>query len=195
MAFWILSHLAFTLGFLLAGLVIAQVVRQRRSSSGTIARLLVIVLLPYVGVPLYLMFGGRKLRRIADAKADIQLATGSIRLAARSNLIDRLLQSYGIPGATTGNRVTLCRTGEEGYGAIVQFISEATRSLYLTTFILHKDDIGKDIVDRLAKRAAEGIEVRLLLDGVGSMHMTRRFLAPLIHAGGHVACIEAIFAH
>ena len=55
---WVLSHLVLLLGFLLAIPVIAQMLRQRRSPAGTWAWLLIMVLVPYLGIPLYLMLGG-----------------------------------------------------------------------------------------------------------------------------------------
>jgi cardiolipin synthase A/B len=65
------------LGFLMALVLMAGLLRQRRSPSSTIAWLLVILLHPYVGVPLYVIFGGRKMRRMARRKARIyQPATG-----------------------------------------------------------------------------------------------------------------------
>ena len=78
----IISHLAMVLGFVLCAVVVAHMMRQRRSPSGTIAWLLVVVLIPYVGVPLYLMLGGRKMRRVAGRKRSIQLV-GEIGRAAR----------------------------------------------------------------------------------------------------------------
>ena len=71
---WILSHLLLLCGFILAVPVIARMIRQRRSPAGTLAWLLVIVLVPYVGIPLYLALGGRKMRRLATSKAELKLA-------------------------------------------------------------------------------------------------------------------------
>ncbi len=122
MPLWIVPHIAFILGFLLAALVIADVLRQRLSPAGTSAWLLVIVLLPYVGVPLYLMLGGRKMRQIAQSKPEILLPKGATRPLQEASTVDRLLRSYQIPGATNGNRVSLCRTGEESYAALVDLI-------------------------------------------------------------------------
>jgi len=118
----IISHLSLVLGFLLAAVVIAQLMRQRRSPSGTIAWLLVIVLIPYVGVPLYLVLGGRKMRRVAGRKRSIQLAGGDGRCRPGAQSIERLLCGYGIPAATEGNNLTLCRTGEEVHAALVALI-------------------------------------------------------------------------
>jgi cardiolipin synthase len=65
----LLSDLLTIGGFLLALLLVARLMSQKKAPANTFAWLLVIILLPYVGVPLYLMFGGRKLRRLAARKA------------------------------------------------------------------------------------------------------------------------------
>ena len=116
---WFLTHLATVVGSLLSILAIAHMLRQRRSPSSTAAWLLAIIAVPYLGVPLFLMFGGRKLRRRAEAKEDLGLiATQAIPLE-KSNYVDRTLRLYGIPGATDGNRMTLCATGVEGLHAML----------------------------------------------------------------------------
>ncbi len=68
---WLFSEFLTHLGFLLALVLMAGLLRQRRSPSSTIAWLLVILLLPYIGVPLYIMIGGRKMQRMAQRKAPI----------------------------------------------------------------------------------------------------------------------------
>ncbi len=183
----VFSHLTVIAGFLLSLLVLAQLVRERRSPTGTLAWFLIIVLAPYLGVPLYLAFGGRKMRRIAASKANIVLAAQDVLPEAEANPVDRLLRSYQIPGATRGNRVEICIEGEDGYAALTGLIENARRNIYLTTFIFSPDEVGRDIITRLTRRAAEGIEVRMLLDGAGSWATTRGSLTPLTTAGGHVA--------
>jgi len=70
---WFLSHMVLLLGFLLAVPVIAQIFRQRRSPARSLAWLLIMVLMPYFGIPLYMLLGGCKMRRLAESKTDIQL--------------------------------------------------------------------------------------------------------------------------
>jgi cardiolipin synthase len=184
---WLFSHLLLLCGFLLAVPVIAQMIRQRRSPASTLAWLLVMVLAPYVGIPLYLALGGRKMRRLADSKAALQLFDKARPPAVNIQEMDRMLRSYGIPGACAGHRLSLCRSGEEGYAALVEMIEQARESLWISTFILHPDAVGRDIIERLTRRAATGVEVRVLLDGVGSLHTGKQALAPLLAAGGEVA--------
>ncbi|MFO7984577.1 MAG: cardiolipin synthase [Desulfatiglandaceae bacterium] len=182
----IFTHLAMIAGFLLAALVIAHMFRQRHSPAATTAWLLAIVLLPYVGVPLYLLLGGRKMLRAADAKLEIQLPKSDASVSKTIPPIDALLRNYGIPGATGKNRLSLCPTGEDGFWRLVELIEEATESIYITTFILASDEVGRDIIGRLARKAEEGVVVKVLLDGVGSLYTRKKALLPLTRAGGRV---------
>ena len=84
---WILSPLLTYLGFVLALVLLAHMLGQQRSPSSTIAWLLVILLLPYIGVPLYLMFGGRKMRREAAEKKPLPLASHHIAFTTMNDKI------------------------------------------------------------------------------------------------------------
>lgn len=54
----IVTHLLTVGGFLLAVFAIARLMSEKRPPSNTVAWLLVIVLIPYLGVPLFLLLGG-----------------------------------------------------------------------------------------------------------------------------------------
>ena len=114
---WLFSEFLTHLGFLLALVLMAGLLRQRRSPSSTIAWLLVILLLPYVGVPLYIMFGGRKMKRMAQRKEPIYHPTTEPHGGDQCGTVDRLLASYGVPPATAGNRVELVTTGSRRLSA------------------------------------------------------------------------------
>ena len=75
-ALWvILTYVFFIASFLLGIILIAHILLQKRPPSGTIAWLLIILFLPYVGVPLYLFFGGRKMQRHINRKGRIDLVS------------------------------------------------------------------------------------------------------------------------
>ncbi|MBP9003711.1 MAG: PLDc N-terminal domain-containing protein, partial [Candidatus Hydrogenedentes bacterium] len=67
----VLDHLLTVAGFVLALTLVLRVLGERRQPGGTMAWLLAIVLIPYVGVPLYLSLGGRKLARQASRKTPL----------------------------------------------------------------------------------------------------------------------------
>lgn len=185
---WIFSPLLTYLGFGLALALLAHLLRQQRSPSSTIAWLLVILFLPYIGVPLYLMLGGRKMRRMARRKKPVYAPEPRFADAtALGGEAEKILRSFGIPPATLGNRLRLIVTGEEAYRQLIRSIDEAKQSISITTYILGTDAVGHAIVDRLARRASEGVEVRLLVDSVGSWRLRRGALGPLTAAGARVA--------
>jgi cardiolipin synthase len=186
--YWLETHIFVLLGLLLGVMLASYIVLQRRSASGTIAWLLVIIFLPYVGVPVYFMLGGRKMHRKASQKSMIGLEQVTEHaVTAKANLIDRLFQTYNIPAAGAENKIRLCTSGEDIYRCFVDLIESASKSIYISTFVYAKDDIGKDILHRLAGKASQGIRVRLLVDGVGSLHTHHRFFRPLIKAGGRIS--------
>ncbi len=184
---WIYTHIALIVGFLLAVILISHLLRQNRSPSSMAAWLLIILIFPYVGVPLYLMIGGRKMRRLAADKNKLVLSKNTFSSSFRLPPVSRFLQTYNLPGATDANTLSLCTIGEQVYQNLIALIEEATQSIHITTFIFAKDPVGRDILQRLVRKASEGIRVRLLLDGVGCLHTTRRFLRPLTRVGGEIA--------
>jgi cardiolipin synthase len=85
-----------------------------------------------------------------------------------------------------GNRLTLLRNGVEYFPALVQAIDAARNEIFLETYIFADDETGSLVADALARAAARGVAVRLLLDGFGSRDFAPRFRAALRGAGAEV---------
>lgn len=189
MAAVLLSILIYVLaigGFLLGIVLVAHILLQKRSPSGTIAWLLIIVLVPYVGVPLYLLFGGRKMLRQAASKGLLALQAERA-IEEEAHMIDHILRTYNIPGAEGGHVVRLCGNGVQRFEALDELIRGARQNIFLETFIYSADEVGKHFLDLLIEKAKNGVDVRILIDGVGSLHTPMRFFRPLLEAGGHVS--------
>ena len=146
---WLSLHHAFSiLTFVLTIALAFKVLRSRRPASASTAWLLGIVLVPYVGIPLYLIFGDRKLK-VASKKPVIALARkpttapGSVEIA----WLDRPATAFE---------------------AVLREIRGAKRSIHISTFILGDDEVGRAIVAALILRAKDGVEVCLMLDGLFS---------------------------
>jgi cardiolipin synthase len=184
---WLLAHFEILVGFLIGVILIARVLTQKRSPTGTLAWLLAIILIPYVGVPLYLIFGGRKMKRQARRKTGLDLSRHGKRFNVERTYLDELLESYGLPPACPENRLQLCPDGQETYHRLVEMIENAKKSIYISTFIFHRDSVGKDILRRLVSKARQGLDVRVLLDGVGSVWTGRLFFKTLVKVGGQYA--------
>ncbi len=176
-----------TLGFVLALVLLAHILRQRRSPTSTLAWLMAVVFIPYIGVPLYIFFGGRKMTRQAASKQ--MLSPTAPVLSADTGLehqLASLVYRGGFP-PTRRNRARLLLTGEEAYHETLQLIDKAEHAVQVATYVLGRDATGQAIVNALARKARQGVRVFLLLDALGSVKVDRRFLAPLHQAGGRTA--------
>jgi cardiolipin synthase len=184
---WLFVHLLPSLGFILALLLLAHILRERRSPTSTLAWLMSIIFIPYLGVPLYLMFGGRKMiSRTAAKPALSQDKPGPFLDSGfyRGALFE---PGDGIFPPSAGNRITLLPEGKQAFQTILDLIQNARRSVYVATFILGKDETGHTIVRALTEKAAQGVKTYLLLDALGSVRISRKFLAPFLEAGGQAA--------
>jgi cardiolipin synthase len=185
---WLVSHLALLLGIILTIVVIATMLQQRRSPQSALAWLISILVFPYLAVPAYLVLGRRKLNlRASVPRAVLYVATSGTIPEPEASRTDLMLRSYGIPGATTGNRVRMLTTGQQGWQGLTEVIDRACTSLDVETFIFSTDATGQEIFNRLVRKAESGVQVRLLVDAIGSFHTPQGFLEPLVRAGGRVA--------
>jgi len=86
---------------------------------------------------------------------------------------------------TTGNEVRLCESGEKAFNAWECAIRGARRHVHLLFYIWRNDATGTCLRDALIDAARRGVEVRLLVDAIGTP-APRSFFLPLINAGGRV---------
>jgi cardiolipin synthase len=184
---WFLSHLLTVIGFVCAIAVLAGLSRDRRSPQSTLAWLLVVALVPYVGVPLYFIFGGRKMRRLAQGKTPLYIPSGRVLPAEQGSSIERILCTDGSPRASGGNRVELLDTGERAYESLIALLERSTRSIHIATFILGGDEVGRSVLEVLERKAREGLEVRLLVDALFAFRADHGALERLHKAGGRYA--------
>lgn len=184
----VFSHLLTIGGFLLAVFLIARLMSEKKQPGNTVAWLLVIILIPYIGVPLYLIFGGRKLRRLLAKKKHLfpSLPADTIPGSCSELSVARAITSGGGSPPVGGNSITLLTTGENAYHTLEKGILEAKQCIHITTFIVGRDEVGRAIVKLLAQRAREGIKVRFLIDSVGGMFLHRSFFRKITAAGGEV---------
>ncbi len=184
----VLPHLLTVAGFLLAFVAIARLMSERRQPGNTFAWLLAIAFVPYVGVPLYLMLGGRKIKRIVAGKTRLcPIVPGIPPSPAATGSTARVLTFNGACPPVGGNKLRLLATGEEAFAELETQIRTAQHTIHLMTFILARDAVGKRLVKLLAQRAKDGVKVRLLLDSLGCFASSGRFVDPIRQAGGEVA--------
>jgi cardiolipin synthase len=122
------------------------------------------------------------------------------RLQARSPDSDVLARHVAIEEAiaahplTVGNAVALLQDGPETYASMLAAIRAAKHHVHMESYIFEDDDVGREFAAALVERRRAGIEVRLVVDAVGSMHTPPEFFQGLRAAGVQVAVYNPINA-
>ena len=82
-----------------------------------------------------------------------------------------------------GNKVTLLVDGPATYAAMFEAIRNAKEHINLETFILENDEIGRKFTDLLLRKQAEGVQVNIIYDSVGSFKTAETFFKRLRDRG------------
>lgn len=188
------QHLSTVIGVALGVLLIARMLRQNLRPSVSLAWLMAIVLIPYVGVPAYLLLGGRKLAWWAGEKKPLydKLDPLPFEAVQTASPVEDVLIAAHMPPARPGSAVAFCPDGRTTYRELFSLIENARSRIHIMTFILGRDEVGRALVELLSRKVAEGVEVRLLLDALGCMLTRGRFVDPLRRAGGKVGIFMPI---
>ncbi len=97
-----------------------------------------------------------------------------------------LMESVGGHPLTAGNKVTLLIDGPATYEAMFKTIKGAKDHINFETFIFSDDEVGRKFADLLMRKQAEGVQVNLLYDAVGSISTPSAFFQHLRDAGVNV---------
>lgn len=162
-----------------------RVERERRPPSIAIAWVLGMIAVPYLALPMYLLFGRRKLPR--------KLLRWSGIGSHCAHWAEDLIESFGLAPCAPSS-VRMHRDGAQSASALFDTMSSATRRLDICTYILGNDDFGREAMQRMIALARAGVQVRLLIDGVGAMQLPHRCLKHLNIAGVDTAIFSPLFA-
>jgi cardiolipin synthase len=175
----------------------AWIVRQRREPVATLAWLLALAWLPVVGWVVYWWLGPQRIhrRRLLRLHSRLRLAQSS-SLPAVGDLaegrLERMVEALTNFSPTRATRIDLITGGERTYEALFNAVAGARHAVHLEYYIFEPDTVGTRLRNLLIERARAGVQVRLLLDGLGSRHCSPRFLAPLLESGAEVAWFHPI---
>lgn len=99
----------------------------------------------------------------------------------------RILEAITDAKLQRRSSVEVLTNAEVYYEAELQAIRAAEHSVNLEAYIFQKGEVARRFVDALTERARRGVEVRLVLDAIGSFATWDSYLKDLRAAGGRVA--------
>ena len=161
-------------------IVAIGVVPENRRPSSSSAWLLIILLLPVVGLPLFFLIGSpyvRGRRNKIQARANKKLTTDNHR---RPTLPDQIDASEDLSSLITLNRRLTglpCVSGHneglfgdtrEFYAEMARTVREATSFVHVEIYIMAWDNTTEEFFSALRDAVGRGVRVRLLMDHLGS---------------------------
>ncbi len=179
------QHLLVVTFALLVYVLSTRARREHRAPATAIAWVMGLTLLPYFVLPVYLLFGQRKLRPAGSPRPP--------RSSPAGHWAADLIESFGLapPGRC---KVRLHADGGAARDALWQVIEGARERIDVGTFIIGDDAFGHEVITRLGRRAREGVKVRVMLDGFGALSLPRHHFDSLRDAGADVAVFRPLFS-
>ncbi len=181
MSTYILLIIAYIINIVSA---ISLIFIERKEPTTTWAWLIILLVLPGFGFILYLILGQnlnrqkifREKKFIDEEKSNKLLKSFDEEKKARriaEEYIDIIKMNYNHSKAlyTTGNSVKSYIIGEEKFNDLIKDIRLATKFIHIEYYIFRLDELGNKIIDELEKKVSQGVEVRLLVDGMGSKNL------------------------
>ncbi|MBL8972583.1 MAG: cardiolipin synthase [Myxococcales bacterium] len=191
---WLLELL--TLVWMVA--ITGFVVLERRRPVSTMAWLLALIFLPFVGLVLYVVFGRlrvRKRRRLR-ARRGVQPTLATNQLAPLETPIAELdpplrgLVALAMNATDAPLRrcdtTDLLPVPETAYHAMEAAMRGAQHTILLQYYIWRDDAVGRRWIDLLCEKARAGVRVRLLYDDFGCLATPNALFDRLRAAGGQV---------
>lgn len=178
---------------------------ERKNPSASVAWIMVLFMLPGLGILFYLFLSQniarQKIFRLSTFETRIlsdalQDQIRSIRehsfpfvneAARRWKDMILLHQTYSRSFLTQNNRVSIFTDGNHKLDTLLSDIRNASTSINIMYYIVKNDSTGRRLLRALEEKAAEGVEIRLLIDGIGGRELSRRHLAGFAAAGGQYA--------
>ncbi len=170
----VLSLLIYVLG--------TRINHQRRHPSAALGWVLGMVTLPYLTLPLFLLFGVRKFARPARRhhwQAPPPAGEGPAWAA-------QLLAGMEVAPAMRNPHVALHQDGAQALAGLLATIACARQQLDVGTYVLAHDEVGRQVARALLQAVQRGVSVRLLVDAVGSLQTPRGMLRSLARGGVQV---------
>jgi cardiolipin synthase A/B len=185
------------IGFALAvGVTLHALLRKRRVSVA-VGWIGLAWLSPIFGTALYLTFGinrvSRRARRLRTKPSDAARLPDTDDAVVPEVLwpLDRAIRRItGLP-AFAGNAVRMFRNGDAAYPVMLEAIRAARTSIGLSSYIFRDDPTGGEFCDALVEAQGRGVQVRVIIDGIGGGY----FRAPVYRRLTAAGVPAALFMH
>ncbi|QIV94543.1 cardiolipin synthase [Allofrancisella frigidaquae] len=162
-------------------IVVLKLIVDKKSASNILAWLLAILFIPYIAIPFFFIFQ-RKDRRSFWQKEAMSIRQPSLENicikgdTAYRNLptdIINVFSNLELPTLTANNSFEIYTDGVSSYKAFIEAINSAKTNIYIQTYVFKYDTTSRLILNALEKKASCGVEIKIMIDALGSFYVYR----------------------
>ena len=162
--------------------MVLHIVNSRANPSYKIAWIIPIMILPLFGLLLYFLFGGNQLTRRQKAKMK-NIYYKQLKYKDSHNIVMselryenisaynqvKYIQDYSLTNVCKHTKTTYLSNGRNYYNKIIEAIKSAKKYIFLEYFIIGEGKMWGSILEVLKRKAAQGVDVRVMYDGMGCL--------------------------
>ncbi|MBF0714628.1 cardiolipin synthase [Gemella sp. GH3] len=182
-------------------IVLTIIFLESQKASSSWAWILVLLLIPYLGLILYLILGRpiyrekifpySKQEKIEFQKSLLETSTPyniskEEDVKYRNRNLIALNYHSDQSFLSENNKISIITSGDEKFKLLFEDIRNAKEYIHIQYYILKKDNIGKELFDLLIQKLNENVKVYILYDDIGSRTLNKYTLKKLIDAGAKV---------
>ena len=203
-SFWTLvAAIGTPILYLLGALSAIDAMLRARTAQGATAWVIALALAAPVALPVYWIFGRSRFEGYVEALRELDAGLAAALAPALDGELAPLVAEPSEDARTAsvqrgfaaiasfpflrGNGARLLIDGRETFDAIFEAIDRAERYLLVQFYIVHDDDLGRELRDRLVRAASRGVAVWFLYDEIGSASLPRAYTRSLSSVGVRVA--------
>lgn len=164
---------------MMAVLASGHALLNKADSRGAFGWIALCIILPLAGPILYLIFGINRVNSAARRHYITKLSKDSTDTITEPAGTDfRPLSMVGEnvvkKGLSSCDEVLVLQNGEEIYPAMLEAIANAEHHVLLCTYIFDRDETGQQFIEALVAAKNRGLEVKVIVDGMGEWMSLRR---------------------
>jgi cardiolipin synthase A/B len=187
---WLVGEIAAGAHIVIATGVTAHVLLNKRNIGTSISWMGIAWLSPFIGASLYFALGVNRVKRRAKrlwrarmpVPGEPAAPTGTVGANPLTPLEYAIGRLTGLQ-STVGNDARILRNGDEAYPAMLAEIEAAEKSIGLCSYIFRADSAGQPFIDALIRAHERGVQVRVLIDGIGGGYLWSGTYVRLKRAG------------
>lgn len=185
--------------------IIIVIFFEKKDPIKVLAWTLLLIYMPFIGFLLYVFFNARYIyTRKRNSKVISNVLNISKKIAQNEALLIehdnsflkniplsyksliKMNSIYGNSLLLKAKEIDIFTDGNKKFDSLFKDIDNAKDSIFIHYFIIRDDVLGNEFLERLSKKAKEGVKVYLLYDFYGNILTNRKIFKELINSGGIV---------